>query len=277
MVAQVTQQIAGNTDHLYRPQVADGMCVRLVGLGGVGGIIARYGAMFVASLGVSCRMLLIDGDAFEPGNATRMFFSGHGNKAAVTRADLLSRFADSPLTLIAIEEYLTPDNIARLLGGGSPSEIILLAVDNHATRKLVSDYCQTLNDICLISGGNDGIGEDSSGQVRRGTFASCQAYIRRGGADLSPSLTKFHPEINNPADTLPTEKSCTELVASVPQILFANLATASAMLNTMWLYLCGELHYPELCVDIAVGQMAPIPLPMDHKPIGVASSGKSRA
>jgi hypothetical protein len=47
----------------------------------------------------------------------------------------------------------------------------------------------------------------------------------------------------------------------VPQILFANLMTASAILNAVWLYLCGALHYSELCFDIADGVMRPLPLP----------------
>ena len=252
----------------YRPRLPEGTCVRVVGCGGVGGITARYGAMFLASLGVPCRMLLIDGDRFEPSNSTRMFFTRHGNKAEVVRSDLIDRFAQSSLTLIAITEYITADNIARVLGTGSPRDIILLAVDNHATRKLVADHCQTLRDVCLISAGNDGVGPDSSGKFREGTFGSCQIYVRRDGADLSPPLARFHPEIAHPADRLPTDQGCTEQIASVPQILFANLMTASTMLNAMRLYLCGRLDYPELCYDIALGRMSPVQLPMKG-PLGI--------
>jgi len=32
-------------------------------------------------------------------------------------------------------------------------DLVLLAVDNHATRKLVSDHCARLDNVCLISGG----------------------------------------------------------------------------------------------------------------------------
>ena len=73
-----------------------------------------------------------------------------------------------------------------------------------------------------------------------------------------PSLTRCHPEIQTPSDSLPTEQSCTELLASTPQILFANLAVASALLNTLWLHLCGALHYSEICFDIADGLMQPV-------------------
>jgi hypothetical protein len=232
--------------------------VKVIGLGGVGGIVACYGAMFLASLGRGVRLVLIDGDAFEHSNATRMYFSSHGNKAAVTRDDLLDRFVDSPLTLVAVEEFVTPDNIDRLIRSG---DIVILAVDNHATRKLVSDHCGRLEEVCLLSGGNDGVGPDGAGRVLRGTYGNVQVYLRRGGEDASPSLTRYHPEIREPADKLPTDVSCTELVASVPQVLFTNLLTASAILNTLWLYLCGALHYSELSFDMADALMRPASLP----------------
>ncbi len=244
-----------NSNTALTPSIPDGASVKIIGLGGTGGIVARFGAMFLASLGRKIRLLLIDGDAFEPSNATRMFFSSHGNKAAVVRAELLPRFAQSSLTLMAIEEYVTAENVARLIRTG---DIIILCVNNHATRKLVSNHCSTLADSCLISAGNDGVGTDSAGRPVRGTFGNCQIYIRRASADVTPPLTKLHGEIANPADRLPTDKSCTELMASTPQILFANLTAAAACLNTLWLRLCGRRRYAEICFDIAEGQMSPV-------------------
>ena len=255
---------------LLQPELPENCSVKIIGLGGVGGIVARYGAIFLASLGRNARMVLIDGDAFEPSNASRMFFGACGNKAAVIRDELLPRFAESSLSLIAIEEFVTAENIGRLVRDG---DIVLLTVDNHATRKLVNDYCAaTLQNFFLLSGGNDGMGKDASGAVRRGTYGNVQAYLRRNGEDLSPSLTRFHPEIREPADRLPTEQSCTELAMSVPQILFANLTVATTMLNTLWLHLCGALHYGELSFDIADGLMRPvIKLPSEGAEIPAAT------
>lgn len=237
------------------PDLADDTSVKVIGLGGVGAIVARYLAMFLASLDRDLRLVLIDGDAFEASNATRMYFSSYGNKAAVSRADLLDRFADSRLTVVAIEQFVTPENIDRLI---HERDVVILAVDNHATRKLVSDFCASRrSDVCLISGGNDGVGTDSSGRRVRGTYGNCQVYIRHDGEDATPSLTRHHPEIARPADHLPTDKSCTELVASVPQLLFANLTVAASVLNTFFLYACGAVHYGELAFDIAEGLMRP--------------------
>jgi molybdopterin/thiamine biosynthesis adenylyltransferase len=249
-------------DRALTPHVPEGCSVKVIGLGGVGGIVARYGAMFLASFDAGVRLVLIDGDQFEPSNASRMYFSGHGNKAEVTRADLIDRFRDSPLSLVAVPEFVTPENVGRLIHEG---DVVLLAVDNHATRKLVNDHCARLRDVCLISGGNDGIGADSAGRVQRGTYGNVQVYLRHDGEDGSPSLTRFHPEIEKPADRLPTDLSCTDLVASVPQVLFTNLATASALLNALWLHLCSALHYSELAFDIAEGRMQPLALPAPRR------------
>ena len=251
------------SNRILRPRLPSNCAVKLIGLGGVGSIEARYGAVFLASLGQEVRLVLIDGDEFEYSNASRMLFTGYGNKATVLRNELLTRFADSCLSLLAVEEYATPDNVGRLVQSG---DICLLCVDNHATRKLLNDHCSRLANVCLISGGNDGVGKDFSGAVRRGTYGNVQIYVRRNGRNLTPSLTEHHPEIASPADKLPGDRSCTELVASTPQILFANLAVASAMLNALFLHLSGALHYGEISFDIADGLMRPaMPLPQPCK------------
>lgn len=231
------------------------LSIKLIGLGGVGSIMARYASVFLASLESDVRFVLIDGDEFEFSNATRMIFGDYGNKARVIKDELLPRFEDSNLSLLTVEDFVTPDNVGQLIHTG---DIVLLAVDNHATRKLVNDHCATLEAVALFSGGNDGVGPDSSGKVRRGTFGNVQAYVREDGSEATSPLTHYHPEIESPADKLPTDVSCTELIATVPQILFANLAVASSMLNAMWLYLCGALHYGELAFDIADGVMNPV-------------------
>ena len=240
----------------FKPNIPDRTSVKLIGLGGVGGIVARYLSIFLASLPRQSRLVFIDGDVYEPSNASRMLFAEHGNKALVTCAELLTHFADSLLAMAAIQEYVTPASIERLIHNG---DIVILAVDNHATRKLVSDFCRmSLNDVCLITGGNDGVGLDSSKQTTRGTYGNCQIYIRSGGHDLTPEITRYHPEIRKPTDKNPSEESCTELMQSTPQILFANLAAASAILNAFWLYCCDSLHYSELGFDIADGIMRPV-------------------
>jgi molybdopterin/thiamine biosynthesis adenylyltransferase len=256
-------------DRPLQPCLSENATVKVIGGGGIGEKVFRAAAMFLASLGRPVRLVLIDGDNFEPANATRMQFSRPGNKAEVLRDEVRPSLADTQVSVIAVPEFVTPENIGRLVREG---EIILAAVDNHATRKLLSDHCGTLRDVCLMSAGNDGVGTDSSGRTLRGTFANVQIYVRRGGRDATPSLTHFHPEIADPADKLPTDLSCTELVATTGQIIITNIAAASALLNAFWLHLCGALHYAELCLDIADGLMRPLPIPgpMPVEPVEIS-------
>ena len=250
-------------NRLLEPRIPPGLSVKVVGLGGVGGPVARYLALFLAAQPVATRLVLIDGDSFEPSNANRMIFGDCGNKAAVLHGELRPRVAESALTLLAIEEYVTLENIPQLI---QEDDVVILAVDNHATRKLVNDHCARLRNVCLISGGNDGVSAPPGGRVHRGTYGNVQIFLRRDGQDASPSLARYHPEIAQPADKHPLDKSCTDLVASVPQILFTNLLVATSILGSFWLYLCGELHYSEVAFDLADAVMQPVPLPAPTLP-----------
>ncbi|NNE91482.1 MAG: ThiF family adenylyltransferase [Verrucomicrobiales bacterium] len=240
----------------FEPKIPNGSVFKIIGLGGVGSIVARYLALFLGSQNRDLDLVLIDGDDFEPSNATRMIFPTCGNKAATVRDDLLAGFAHSRLSIRAIEEFVTYENIDQLI---QPGDYVLLGLDNHASRKMISEYCEcSCRDITLVSGGNDGVEPDSTGTRGRGTFGNVQVYLIQNGKDLTLPLTAHHPEIANPADSLPTDLNCTELIASTPQILFANLATASAMLNALWLHLCGALKYSEAVLDIGEAVMRPV-------------------
>lgn len=241
---------------LPSPDLATGTTLKIIGLGGVGSIVARYASVFLAAQNRELRLVLIDGDSFEESNSTRMLFSYAGNKARVVREELCQRLQGSELLIEAIEEYVTPANVDRFLLEG---DIILACLDNHASRLLLSQRCANLRDVTLISGGNDGIGEDEEGQLQRGSLGSVQVHLRRAGKDLSPPLTTLHPEIAEPVDKRPDELSCTELIASQPQILFTNLMTACCMLNTLLLHVTpGALHYCDISFDTADGLMRPV-------------------
>ena len=240
------------------PNMTGPLVCRLIGAGGVGQIVATFLARYLCSLAVESRLVIIDGDEFEHGNEQRMavpkFFE---NKATALARTLKETCRGTAVTILAVEQYVRPDNLDRLIHGG-PGESVLLCVDNHATRKLVGDHCDQLDDICLVSGGNDGVGPDAFDTFRHGTAGNVQVVVRRGGHALTPALGDLHPEIANPADTRPDDAGCAELMATVPQILFTNLTTAAAMLNTWRLFATGELKYSELVFDVRRGRMAPL-------------------
>jgi hypothetical protein len=240
--------VTTNTD--LAPSLPDDCRIKVIGLGGIGCIVLEYLAVFLKGLAEPVRLVLIDGDTFELGNNRRMIFHTVGNKAEVKAAEVLGWLGSSEVSVASVPEYVTTENIARLIREG---DIVFLCVDNHATRKLVSDHCGSLNEVFLFSGGNDGVEPPR----QRGTYGNVQIYLRHEGKDVSASLTKFHPEIANPKGKLPNELSCVELAQSVPQILFTNLAVASAMLNAFFAHVCGRLTYQEVKLDVLDARMLP--------------------
>ena len=208
--------------------------IKAIGIGGIGCALLPFLCRYLQYSGERARLTLIDGDRFERGNAARQAFSGLGNKAEVKAGELAREY--EALAFRSMPEYVTEDNVARLIGEG---EVVFLMVDNHASRNLVSRHVSSLADLTLISGGNDY--EDGNVQV----------YIRQGGRDLTPSLSRYHPEIADPQDRNPAALSCEELMAAgAPQLLFANLMVASLMLNAFYALRQGRLNYSEVYLDI---------------------------
>jgi hypothetical protein len=239
--------------------------IKVIGLGGIGCVVLQYLAVFLKSLDRPARLVLIDGDQFEVANTSRMVFQKVGNKAEVKAAETVALLGSCEISVAAVPRYVTPENIGQLI---LPGDHVFLCVDNHPTRKLVSEHCGRLPAVALFSGGNEGVDPPRE----RGTYGNVQVYLRRDGKDVTASLTRFHPEIANPKGKSPSEMNCAELAVSTPQILFANLAVASAMLNAYFAYLCGRLTYQEVKLDVLDARMLPqlrlrpeeIPLPVSN-------------
>ena len=193
---------------------------------------------------------LIDGDTYEERNKERVLFQEYENKA-LTKARELTVRCGNGLPVLPVPRYVGRKSVRRLI---EENDIVFLCVDNHATRRLVSNRCRSLREAVLFSGGNDGIE-----QGQRGTFGNVQIYIRHTGRDVTNPLTRFHPEIAQPKDKSPDSASCAELALKAgPQLLFTNMAVASAMLGSFYAWLGGELGYEEIYLDILTGKMIPV-------------------
>lgn len=224
--------------------------IKLIGCGGIGGHLAPNLCRFLHADRRACHVTLVDGDEYEPRNRARMCFDVYENKARVMAKELARAFGDV-LTVEPVPEYVSPTNIGTIVREG---ELVFLAVDNHATRKLVAEHCERLRDVTLFSGGNDGIenGKD-------GAYGNAQIMHRADGRPLTNTLTRFHPEIAEPGDRLPADASCVKLAqTSAPQLLFTNLAVASAMLNSFYGVLHHAITYEEVYLDIVKNRVVPV-------------------
>jgi len=216
--------------------------IKVVGLGGIGTCLLQILDKFLeyaVSSREAIKVFLIDGDEYSAKNSARQFFERLGNKARVCAESYNER--SRRVIYEGIAEYITSNNMYEFIREG---DVVFLCVDNHATRKLVSDRAGELADVVVISGGN----ELTDGNI--------QIFIRKDSLDITLPLTsKFHPEISDPQDLHPEDMGCEEAVEESPQIIITNNAVASAMLNAFYAHLQNVLNYDEAYIDILTNNM----------------------
>jgi molybdopterin/thiamine biosynthesis adenylyltransferase len=213
----------------------------LVGLGGIGSQLVPSLVRYLAFRPEPRpRLMLVDGDAYEPGNRTRQVFpeSAIGSNKAEALAEAYRR----GLTVQAVADYLTEANAAAVIRDG---DIVLLAVDNHWTRFVVDRHLATLDEVTLISGGND----ETDGNV--------QLVRRRNGAFVDGRLAEIHAEIGRATEAeFAARNGCERQAEERPQLVVTNLMVASAMLNCLWAVLeRGSVSYSEVYLDVIANAM----------------------
>ena len=207
----------------------------LVGLGGIGSQLVPSLVRYLAAKPEPRPVLvLVDGDAYEPSNRTRQVFPE--SAIGTNKAEALAE-AYRGLTVQAVADYLTEANVATVIRDG---DVVLLAVDNHWTRFVVDRHLATLDEVTLISGGND----ETDGNV--------QLVRRRNGYSVDGHLVEIHPEIGQAAGADVTPGTgCAALAAERPQLVVTNLMVASAMLNALWAVIeQGSVPYSEVYLDV---------------------------
>jgi len=224
--------------------------VKIVGCGGVGlcllNILPRY---LHYKKEYATELTLVDGDEYEDRNRERQGFTSVGNKAAITAETIRKEF--DGLLCTAVEDYLNEVNVRQHIKDG---DVVFSCVDNHATRKLLNDRCQSLKNVVLFSGGN----EYHDGNV--------QIYVKEKGQQLTEPITKNQVAIQDPVDEIPAVPQlmgCAKEQVSEPQLLITNNQVAASML-------CGFLgweegvfsdsakRYDEVKFDVLVNKVNPI-------------------
>jgi molybdopterin/thiamine biosynthesis adenylyltransferase len=224
--------------------------IKVVGTGGIGlcllPVLCRY-LNYSTEKFPDVQISLIDGDHFEERNRERQDFVEVGPKASMTAAKYKGEY---PRLLIQDHPvYVADYNVIQLIREG---DIVLLCVDNHNTRKLISDRAEELNNVIVISGGNDL------------TDGNVLVNIRRDGKNVTLPLTSgFHPEIANPTDKHPDDvveaQGCQVVAVAEPQLLFMNNLIAANMLAFLYnvleekqfeKILSAPEHWHELLVDM---------------------------
>lgn len=222
--------------------------IKVIGSGGVGtqllptlSRILNFGSVEYEFDGAELEV--IDGDTFEESNRPRQQFKDRGNKADITVATLENDFPNVEYRSRPV--YITESNIDLLIKEG---DLVFSCVDNHATRKLLTKHCEGLDNVTLVSGGNELV----DGNV--------QIFRRVDGENYTMPLdNKFHPEILEPDDENPgdndeeKEEGCIEMQESAPQLLVTNFLVAALMLEAFHHFLMDTLDYDETFFDMKTG------------------------
>jgi molybdopterin/thiamine biosynthesis adenylyltransferase len=224
--------------------------VVVIGLGGIGSWVLQALSPYLnyAGDGATWTLVLVDGDEYEEKNRTRQVFDELGPKAGIQAGWVARKFPR--LRVQSINQYLSDDgaeNTCPVIDAIRSGDTVFSCLDNHKTRKMVADHCACLRDVTLISGGN----EYTDGNI--------QVFVRRNGQNKTVRPEKYHPEMAQPGDKAPYELSCEALAASAPQLIFANLAAASLMLNAFYALEQKrfELAKPEVYFDVVACAATP--------------------
>ena len=213
----------------------------LVGLGGIGSQLLPSLVRYLAFRSEPRPVLaLVDGDAYEPANRTRQVFPD--GAIGTNKAEALAEAYRGALIVQAVADYLTEDTIAAVIRDG---DVVLLAVDNHWTRFVVDQHLATLDEVTLISGGND----ETDGNV--------QLVRRRNGEFVDGSLAEIHGEIGRATEAeFAARNGCERQAQERPQLVVTNLMVASAMLNCLWAVLeRSSVSYSEVYLDVVANAM----------------------
>jgi len=200
--------------------------IYFVGMGGIGSQLCEPICRFVNFLDNKndYSIIFIDGDEYEESNQTRQNIDIEDlgiNKAESQLKKMYRLFPNLDLQTNAI--YINNRNIKDLI---DPNQniIVLAGVDNNKTRNVLQKYCLTLENVLLLSGGN----EYYDGDV--------QIYARKEGKELLPPIWKYNQGIMRPKDKSPENIGCDELVESVPQLIFTNGMVSACMQMAFYKY-----------------------------------------
>lgn len=205
----------------------------IVGLGGIGShLLLPIYQYLQYEKNIFEEIILVDGDKYEEKNKSRQVVIDYDNKAIVT-ADYYRKQFDKVITTF-FDQYITSDNISKII---TNNDIVLLCVDNHKTRKVFENYCKELDNITIISGGN----ELYDGNI--------MIFNRINKENITPLFTELHPEIIDSKDKSPEEMSCEELLESSPQIGIVNATISDIMRRNLFAILHKGIRHYEIFVN----------------------------
>ena len=229
----------------------------VIGAGGVGGWLLAGLCKMLEYKAPGSTLIIIDGDQFELKNLERQSFTNPGNKAEAKAAELQVGLLDTmvvpiPCWVVADDHHSIADvhdvsnGYIAVSNAVRENDVVFAVVDNFATRKLIFEAAQKLDNVDVFTGGNDD-------QL----YGSVQHYARRDGVDILEHPAYRHPEYDNPQDRNPGDLSCQERAAveGGTQLIATNMAVAALLLARAHktIFMNEEDSEAEIYFDLGLG------------------------
>jgi len=214
----------------------------IVGLGGIGShLVAPLLQFLNYEKNYFNDIWLVDGDKYEEKNLNRQLFSDFENKA-LTQARHYNNLYNN-ININFIDKYITEDNINKIV---KDDDVVLLCVDNNATRKMFDNYISNDNikNLTIINGGN----EYYDGGI--------MVMVKQSGVMITKTFSELHPEILEDVDKNPNELSCDELsnTEGGSQLGIINASVADLMRIALFSMIAGRgIKYEEVLINGLTG------------------------
>lgn len=231
--------------------------VVVIGAGGIGSWLCAGLVRMLEWKYPGSALIIVDGDNYEQRNLERQDFNSMGNKASVKALDLSKQFTQT--MIIPVPKWVVSDDHPDVSEDSSKikasdliteNDLVIPVVDNFAARKIIFDAASKLNNVDVITGGNDD-----------NLFGSIYHYQRRNGVDITAHPGETHDEYHNPPDRNPGEMSCQERaeIEGGTQVLATNMAVASFILGRIQHTIVSDQkpEQSEIYFDLGLGMAQP--------------------
>lgn len=216
----------------------------LIGAGGTGGFLAAPLARLLAyHPQAGGDFVIVDGDRFEPQNSARQMMA----TADIGRpkcAVLAEQLASQGLDHVSFSDQFigSGEDLQRLIGYAE-MPLIVAAVDNNPTRRLLCEHLQGQQNFLFISPGNCD-NEDGRGRIA----GQVLWFGASGGEPFGVNPLEAFPDIANAEGDPPGSGSCQNQAPSHPQLLASNMLAATATLLVIANLLDQRLDPSHSCV-----------------------------
>jgi len=210
----------------------------IVGIGGIGSHLLLPLLQYLSVKNRFDDVVLVDGDKYESKNTARQVVPEVGkNKALATTLYYQEMFPN--LNVIPNLTYINKSNVSQCI---NDDDVVLVCVDNNETRALIEEYAITLDNITIISGGNE---------LFDGNVIIMQ---RKNGKPTTSTISEIHPEIKKSEDH-PEALSCEALAQSEPQISITNASIADVMRRILFAMMFDGVKYNEVYINLKNGNI----------------------